>query len=632
MLHANLVQGSAASSDKTDNGAPEWQQLGDPRNESEYCAAWLALQCGRLTGVKSAILILNSAPDDITEVVATWPQQDLDLPDLLVLAKRALAEGRAVVSMGRGDASGSPVQAVGLLVAVPLGTGRPIAVAALALSAASGATSLPPESIAEQLKWGAGWLEGVRWARETRDSLSAGARSAVSLDVLALAGEHTRLQATAMAVVNDLATRLACDRVSIGLLRPNGFVRVRAISHSANFKKKSRLVEALASAMDEAIDQNSSVAWPQLPSTEPATSFFHRALVKEIGSPDTQLLTVVLLANGNRPVGALVLERHRNDPFSLELLRLAEAIAALLGPFFALQVTADRPVAGRIANSVGSGLRLLFGPSHPALKLGAVAVLAALLAVSFVTMTFRVTAKTVLEGRTQRAAVAPFDGFLKSAPHRAGDRVRAGELLATLDDKDLALEKLKWRAELNKLQQKYRQALAKHDRTPLVLLTHQIDQAKFELALAEDKMARSRIVAPISGLVVTGDLTQTLGSPVERGKVLFELAPLDQYRLNIQVDERDMRFVELGQTGAVTLAGRPGRPIPFTITKITPVTSSEAGVNTFKVEARLDDIAVPLRPGLEGVAKIDTNSRSILWIWTHSSWDWLRLTLWKYIY
>jgi hypothetical protein len=33
---------------------------------------------------------------------------------------------------------------------------------------------------------------------------------------------------------------------------------------------------------------------------------------------------------------------------------------------------------------------------------------------------------------------------------------------------------------------------------------------------------------------------------------------------------------------------------------------------------------------MEGVAKIDTGSHSLVWVWTHSVIDWLRLTAWKW--
>src|SRR6516165_12499482 len=110
---------------------------------------------------------------------------------------------------------------------------------------------------------------------------------------------------------------------------------------------------------------------------------------------------------------------------------------------------------------------------------------------------------------------------------------------------------------------KQREALAKHDRTNLVVLESQIRQAGSQLALAEEKLARARIVAPFDGIVVSGDLSQMLGSPVEKGKTLFELAPLDAYRVIIHVGERDVPYVSVKQHGILALEGTPGDPLPL---------------------------------------------------------------------
>jgi multidrug efflux pump subunit AcrA (membrane-fusion protein) len=209
--------------------------------------------------------------------------------------------------------------------------------------------------------------------------------------------------------------------------------------------------------------------------------------------------------------------------------------------------------------------------------------------------------------------------------------VQRNDLLVALDDRDLVLDQLKWRAERDKLVQKKREALAKHDRVNLAIFDSQVRQADVQLALAEEKLARARIVAPFDGIVVSGDLSQILGSPVEKGKVLFELAPLDSYRLVIHVGERDVRYISVGQRGIIALAGMPGEPLPLVLTKITPVTVAEEGRNAFRVEARLTEKGPHLRPGMEGVAKIETGQRSIVWIWTRGVAEWLRLAAWKYL-
>jgi len=179
--------------------------------------------------------------------------------------------------------------------------------------------------------------------------------------------------------------------------------------------------------------------------------------------------------------------------------------------------------------------------------------------------------------------------------------------------------------------QKNREALAKHDRPNMVILESQIRQAESQLALANEKLARTRIVAPFDGIVVSGDFSQMLGSPVEKGNVLFELAPLDSYRLIVHVSERDVRYISPQQRGTVAFAGMPDDRLPLILSKITPVTVAEEGRNSFRVEARLVELSPHLRPGMEGVAKIETGQRSIAWIWTRSVLEWLRLAAWKYL-
>jgi len=99
----------------------------------------------------------------------------------------------------------------------------------------------------------------------------------------------------------------------------------------------------------------------------------------------------------------------------------------------------------------------------------------------------------------------------------------------------------------------------------------------------------------------------------------------------VQVDERDVRYVAIGQSSAVAFAGVPWTPLRMILSKITPVTVAEDGRNFFRIEARLTESAPHLRPGMEGVAKIETGQRSLVWIWTRAIVEWLRLVAWKYM-
>ena len=613
-------------------GSPQWNDLANANDEATFSSAWLALQCSQIAGVTAGWLVVRDPEKGAALVSARWPERDIDFGDLSRLADRAYAERRIVVAPGRVGPEASPAQPVTLVVAVPLGAGDVrLGVAAVALTTSHGASPVAPEAVAAQLKWGAGWLEALPWIRRLRNTASRAAQAASIMELIAVIGEQPRLRGVAIALVNDLTARLHCDRVSLGVLGRNGLMRLRAMSHSTTFKTEGRLTDAIENAMEEAVDQCASVVDPPLSAAVRTAQMAHSALSDVIRVPGASVMTVVLSDGEGKVIGALTFERHGAAPFDDAALQWAEALAALIGPTLALQLRANRPLAGSIVDRVGDAAAALIGPRRPALKLAAAAAAIVVFVLMVAQGEHRVTAKSVLEAEVLRAAVAPFDGFVRSAGARAGDVVHADDLLAALDDRDLVLDRLKWRAERDKLVQKQREALAKHERSDIVVLESQIRQAEAQLKLAEEKLSRVRIVAPFDGVVVTGDLSQTLGSPVEKGKTLFEIAPLNAYRLIVQVDERDVRYVAVGQRGTVAIAGMPGRPLPIVLTKITPVSVAEEGQNFFRIEAQLTELVADLRPGMEGVAKIEVGRRSLIWIWTHAVVDIVRLAAWKYL-
>ena len=228
--------------------------------------------------------------------------------------------------------------------------------------------------------------------------------------------------------------------------------------------------------------------------------------------------------------------------------------------------------------------------------------------------------------------MAPFDGYVKEARHRAGDILRKGDVLCSLDDRLLKLEFLKWRSHREQLQKHHYQALAEMDEIKVRIVAAQLKKADAQLALATHRLSRTELVAPFDGVVVRGDLSQSIGAPVERGEVLFEVAPLDSYRVILKVDERDVAEVATNQKGHLVLSAFPGDRLPFSVRKITPVSITSEGRNYFRVEAELNtESGKRLRPGMEGIGKIEIKRRRLVWIWTHRAIDWLKMTLWSWL-
>jgi multidrug efflux pump subunit AcrA (membrane-fusion protein) len=447
------------------------------------------------------------------------------------------------------------------------------------------------------------------------------------LDLTAAAVVKESFHAAATTFVTEVAARLNCDRVSLGFVR-KGHCHVVALSHSAGFTRRMNLVNALGLAMDEAIDQNATIIFPQPEGAPPLIVRHHEEFVREYG--DGAVLTVPM-GDGESNFAALTLERREDQEFDEQAVRLIESLAAIVGPMLEDKRRNDQLLLGKVADSARQQIQKITGPRHFALKFAAAFAGMLLLFLMVATGDFRISARSALEGAVQRAVVAPFDGYIASAGPRAGDVVQAGSELGALEDKDLRLEFQRWASQRAQLLGQYREALAKHDRAQSKMIKAQIDQAEAQLALTREKLSRTRLRAPFDGMIVTGDLSQSLGGSVRRGDVLFEVTPLDGYRVILNVDERDIAYVEVGQAGSLVLSSIPEEPLPFRVSKITPVSVAEEGRNFFRVEAALEGNSERLRPGMEGIGKVKVGERKLLWIWTRELTQWLRLWFWSWL-
>ena len=148
-------------------------------------------------------------------------------------------------------------------------------------------------------------------------------------------------------------------------------------------------------------------------------------------------------------------------------------------------------------------------------------------------------------------------GILPTRRSALGSVVRAGEVLCTLDDRDLKLERLKWRSQREQYVKQYQQALAQRNAALGKLSRRRSRKPRPNWRSWRSTCERAQLRAPFESLIVSGDLSQSIGAPVERGKVLFEVAPLEAYRVILEVDERDIAEVADGQEGHLVLSAFP---------------------------------------------------------------------------
>ncbi len=596
-----------------------WQRFAAPADEAEFCLSWLALLCTRIERCRAALLLTGDGDNGPFRVSAVWPDRRRDLQYLGPTAQRALAERAGIVVMPEAGAPDAAPQ-----VAYPVEVAGRLWGAVVLEVGHSAEADL--QRTLRQIHWGIAWLVDHFRQRVLAESEATLGRVGLLNEVLATALSQRKLRPSALAVVNALAQRLSCERVSMGLER-KGRIEPLVISNMATFDARSDLVRGLNAAMDEVLDLGVPLQFPEQ-GDEAIGALAHAELARE---RKLAALCSVPLTQEGQTIGALSFERSSGEPFDAASLALARTAGQMLGPVWALMREQEAGPLQRTWRWLGEGVRTLFGPRHPGIKLLSVLAIGLVAAMALWTVDYRVSARTVVEGAQQVAAVAPFEGFVAAAPVRAGDSVRQGQLMAQLDDRDLKLEVSRWNAERVQLLRRFQVAQAGQDRGAMGVITAQVGQADAQLSLAQEKLARTTITAPFDGLVVSGDLSQQIGSPVEQGRVLFEVAPASGYRVILQVDERDVARLNQGQAGELVLSGLPGEVLPFTVRQITPVSTPQDGRNFFRVEAELQGSAARLRPGLEGVGKVNVGREKLLWVWTHSFTDWLRLSLWNWM-
>ncbi|WP_419340808.1 HlyD family secretion protein [Achromobacter sp. PD1] len=588
-----------------------WSALSAASDRQSFLDAWLALQAGQLTGVRHAALILGEPDAGPFEAASQYPPG----------SRAGAAFYGAVDESLQGREVAVSADALGLVVAYPIVLdGRIHGVAAFETAMQA------PEPLVQALRWGAGVLELWLLQRQEADSAQTVERLMVVINSVARALKEGQFKDVALTLVTDLATRLECDRVSIGF-RQDGRSKVYALSHSSRLVQNMNLMRAVAEAMDEAIDQNTTLCLPQ---DEARTIQLraHQKLAREFGNGN--VLTVPF-APEDEARGALVFERPDEHPFDRQSVELCQSVVLLAGRVLYQRLQQERPFWRKWRDGALREAGRLLGPRYIGRKLAALALVTVVALGVFAHGPYRISATATVQGVVQRVLAAPFDGYISDATRRAGDEVKQGDALAALDTRETELELLR----AGNLEVQYRrqaeEASARGDSAAAAIAQAQARQAMAQMQFHREQIQRSTLRAPFDGTIVSGDLSQQLGEAVKRGQELFKLSPPDGYRLWLDVEDRLIDDVAVGQTGRVALAAMPDRQIPFTVTRIVPLAQVQEGKTVFRLEASLDEKAAPaLRPGMEGVGRIDIDERRYAWIWTHGFFDWLRLKWWAW--
>ena len=592
----------------------------------------LAVQC-HIAGAEAGA-ILRPDRDGKPEILAVYPQLPAGSTPPVWLAESAERAGE-VVSAGetaiRGLHStdslyGQPADRH--LVMIPLRSGRGVRGLAAFLVATADAGALAASRERLELTVSLLSLYEMRLTLQRRQFDLQRLRTA--MEILAGTNERRRFAAAAMGLCNELASRWNCDRTALGILKGR-YVHLKGLSHTEKFSRKMQLAQSIEAAMEECLDQDIEIMHPH----DPEATYVSRAaadLSKRHGP--TCVLSLPLRREGE-VVGVVTVERPPDRPFTLDEIEALRLTCDLSGPRIIDLHNADRWFGARLAEAARKGLGAVLGPRHTWAKIAAIGVCAFLIFALLAKGAFRADGAFVLQAMQRRLVSAPFDGYLNEVHAAPGDVVQVGQVLATLDTSELSLQLAAAKAERIGYLTQADAALsdAAYRRDPQKMAENKIALASAksvaaQIELLDHRIRLAKLRSPVAGRVLVGDLERMIGSPVAKGDMLFEVAPIESLRAELSIAEDKIAEVQVSQRGKLATASYPDRRIEFVVERINPVAEVVDQRNIFKVRARLIETPPWMRPGLEGVAKIDIDRRSYAWLWTHRVVDWVRMKLW----
>ncbi|MEO1715587.1 MAG: HlyD family efflux transporter periplasmic adaptor subunit [Planctomycetota bacterium] len=628
----------------------------------------LVASLGHVSGAKQSVLFTLPAGDDQDpRAEVAWPtvqgavDDALQEPDVMRGCACATIEAGATQIFGLRASEGlySGEADAGYVMCTPVGgaaEGESPRAIAMLLDGRSKEALQTTLAVVELL---AGYAHLSTARQQLGRTRSASAALDLATRLIASINSSSSFKGAAIQFVNDLSRHLKADRVALGWRsgragavrgsddgivadRDSSPVQVVALSDTEHVDRRMAMVRGLAAAMDECVDQEQPVVYP-VPEPAPgreADEVLSRAVTRahrELAASDANLkLTSLPIRDGGETLGVVTIESASpGQTIDLGTVELLQATLDLVGPVLRLRRSDDRTIPQRAVDLVRESAAWAVGPRHTLWKVAGIAVLVVMLASVLVTVPYRIEASVSLRPIEKRVIAVPFDGTVREVmpSAQAGERVLQGDVLAVLDTSELELSAIEARGAVRQAEAQANEAIRRGQGAERQQAEAQAEQARARLDLFEKRIKDAVIRAPMDGTIIAGDLSDRVGARLGQGEALFEIAPLDSMRVIAKVDDRDIGLVneairDDGMVGSVATRAYPDRRFPLTVERVVPLAMAGEGRNTYDVYATLEESAPWMRPGMEGLAKLEVGDRKLIWIATRRISDTLRMWLW----
>ena len=232
-----------------------------------------------------------------------------------------------------------------------------------------------------------------------------------------------------------------------------------------------------------------------------------------------------------------------------------------------------------------------------------------------------------------------------------GARVSRGDPIMQLRDAEQRTARDAALSEAASAEREATAASARGDAAEDRLQRMRADALRREAGVLDQQVRAALVRSPVTGVVLTPRPQEKLGSWVEAGSALIVVGRTDTLELDLNVDERDIGRVRVGDEVRLRVDAYPQRTFVGRVSAISPIGvdgltgeqvdgwtggrvdgSNHAtgnGESGFPVRALVPNDSDFVRPGMVAYARVLTDNASVLGRVTREPWRRLRLFWWR---
>ncbi len=253
-----------------------------------------------------------------------------------------------------------------------------------------------------------------------------------------------------------------------------------------------------------------------------------------------------------------------------------------------------------------------------------------LLILIFVPWNMKVVGDVTILPASKTPVVAEVEGIVKSVSVPEGTLLKKGAIIASMVDNEyrLALEQNLTRGDL--LRKEISRSESTGDSVAARMSRIELDQVERDISYYEKQLERTRIVAPVDGMLVTPKLEEKIGMLLKKGDEFCSIADMRAPRAEITLLEGDTGYVNTGQRVRLKMNAFPTRKFHGSVRLLGSQMSMQGDTPHFRVEAKIDNPGLLLRSGMVGKAKVEVGKHSVGYVLLRDPvrFIWKKLWVW----